>query len=105
MPCDTAKALRTSFFAGIAFAAALAWAPPGEARVTRIVIDSDATTIKGTNLRGAQRARVRGARTLRSARTRSSPISGRAPGIPNGKVEYVASFLIRKPKDMASRAA
>ena len=40
MPSKTAKALRTSIFAGITAATALAWAPPGETRVTRIVIDS-----------------------------------------------------------------
>ncbi len=102
MPRNTAGTLRSSLVAGIAAATAFAWAPPGDARVTRIVIDTA----------GAVTGQI-------AATTGYEELTGRAwgeldPRDPKNQlitdiklarsetrtatVEYIASFRIRKPR-------
>src|SRR3989475_1000750 len=98
------KLFRTSALVGVAAAVALAWAPPSDARVTRIVVDR-------TQALAGQTA----------GETPYETITGRAfgeldPGDrhndeitdlshaqrnANRKVEYVASFFIVKPVDLS----
>ena len=104
MTSNLSKLFRTSAAAGIATAVALAWAPPSNARVTKIIIDRTAALAGQT-----------------AAETPYETITGRAFGEldpndrhngeitdlslatrnANGKVEYVASFFIVKPVDMS----
>jgi len=80
--------------------ASLAWAPGAHARVTRIVIDSSA------DMPGQPYEELRGRAfgDLNYYRRQNSLITDlpRAPRNRHGRVEYVASFVIRKPKDLAS---
>jgi len=102
MTTNLSKLFRSPAAAGIAAAVALAWAPPGEARVTRIVIDS---TVALTNpVNAAQPYELLTGRAFGEL----DPFSRHnelitdirlAPRNANGKVEYIASFRIRKPKD------
>jgi hypothetical protein len=94
------RLLRTSVLAGIAAAAAFAWAPSGEARVTRIVIDATtqlATTPPYEELTG----RAWGELDPRDPQNELITDIKRAPRNAHGKVEYIASFRIRKPADMS----
>ncbi|HLB23429.1 MAG TPA: alpha/beta hydrolase domain-containing protein [Dehalococcoidia bacterium] len=99
MPFNT-KPLRTCLFAGIAAATALAWAPPGEARVTRIVID---TTGPVANQPSYEELTGRAWGELDPHRPKNELITDikRAPRNAHGKIEYIASFRIRKPTDMS----
>jgi hypothetical protein len=96
---QASRLLRTSVLAGTAVAAALAWAPPGEARVTRIVIDS---TVPIAN-QPYEELTGRAWGELDPHRSRNELITDikRAPRNAHGKVEYIASFRIRKPTDMS----
>jgi hypothetical protein len=78
----------------------LAWTSPAGARVTRIVIDSTADV---QNQPSYEELRGRAFGDLNYYRRQNSLITdlSRAPRNSEGRVEYVASFLIRKPKDMA----
>ena len=100
MPYQTSKALRASLFAGIAAATALAWVPAGEARVTRIVID---TTAPVANQPSYEELTGRAWGELDPHRSKNELITDikRAPRNAHGKVEYIASFRIRKPTDMS----
>jgi len=92
---------RRSALVGVTVAAALlAWAPPTEARVIRIVID---TTQPIANqpyeaLRGRAFGELDPDHPLNAIITDIQL----APRNADGKVEYVASFLIRKPTDMGT---
>jgi hypothetical protein len=78
-------------------ALALAWAPAGEARVTRIVIDTT-TAIAGQPYEELT-GRAFGELDPRSQHNELITDLGLAPRNAKGKVEYVASFRLRKPTD------
>jgi hypothetical protein len=99
MSSNTAQALRTSLFAGITAATALVWAPPGETRVTRIVIDST-EPIAGQPYQELT-GRAWGELDPRSPKNALITDIKAAPKNARGKVEYVTSFRIRKPTDMS----
>ena len=82
-------------------AAALLAAPSAEARVTRIVIDG---TRDMFNQPSYDEIIGRAWGELDPANPQNALLTDidLAPKNMNGKVEYVASFLIRKPKDMSS---
>jgi hypothetical protein len=96
----TAKALRTPLLAGITAATALAWAPPGEARVTRIVIDAT-EPVTGQPTYEQLTGRAWGELDPRDPKNALITDIRRAPRNAHGKVEYIASFRIRKPIDMS----
>jgi hypothetical protein len=80
--------------------ALLAWAPPANARVTRIVID----TMQPIAGQPYEALRGRAFGELDPAHPQNAIITDLqlAPRNADGKVEYVASFLIRKPTDMGA---
>jgi alpha/beta hydrolase family protein len=97
--------------AGIAAAIALAWAQAGEARVTRVIIDEPASTLcigrnnAGTCILFDERyeqltGRAFGELDPRDSHNRLITDIDLAPRNANHKVEYIASFVIRRPKDM-----
>ena len=98
MPCSEVRALGASLFTGIAVATALAWAPPGEARVTRIVIDATAP-IAGQPYEQLT-GRAWGELDPRDPKNALITDIKLAPRNAHGKVEYIASFRIRKPVDL-----
>ncbi len=97
MPRNTIETLRTPLLAAIAAATALAWAPPGTARVTRIVIDTAATI---ANEYEELTGRAWGELDPHDRKNALLTDIKRAPRNAHGKVEYIASFRIRKPTDM-----
>lgn len=106
------KVFRASSVFAIAAAAALAWAPPTEARVTKIVIDRTETPLcLARNPAGEctstddlyQSITGRAFGELDPADPKNALITDieLAPKNEWGKVEYVASFFIVKPIDMS----
>jgi len=89
---------RTLQLLSCAAAVALAWAPPVHARVTRIVIDST-TPITGQPYDQIT-GRAFGELNPRHPLNREITDLERAPRNSRGKVEYIASFRIRKPVDL-----
>jgi len=83
-----------------AAAVALALAAPAEARVTRIVIDG-VTPIAGQPYEQLT-GRAFGELDPRHPQNKEITDLDRAPRNARGRVEYVASFRIRKPLDMAT---
>jgi hypothetical protein len=83
-----------------AAASALAWAPLGEARVTRIVIDTT-TAIAGQPYEELT-GRAFGELDPRDRHNELITDLRLAPRNARGKVEYIASFRIRKPTDMST---
>jgi len=82
-----------------AVAALSAWAPPLEARVTRIVVDE---TVDVANQPYEQlTGRAWGELDPRDPKNALITDIEAAPKNARGKVEYIASFRIRKPKDMS----
>jgi len=81
-------------------AVALAWAQPADARVTRIVVDSVAP-IAGQPY---EELTGRAFGELNPHRPSNAEITDllRAPRNSHGRVEYIASFRIRKPVDMGT---
>ncbi|HXM80640.1 MAG TPA: alpha/beta hydrolase domain-containing protein [Burkholderiales bacterium] len=93
---------RKSALAGAAAAAAaLAWAPASDARVTRIIVDATAT-LTGQDI-PYQTLTGRAFGELDPSDPRNALITdiAIAPKNANGKVEYIATFFIVKPLDMA----
>jgi hypothetical protein len=91
---------RTLQLLSCAAAVALAWAPPVHARVTRIVIDS-VTPIAGQpyeQLTGRAFGELNPYSRLNSEITDLR----NAPRNSHGRVEYIASFRIRKPVDLGT---
>ena len=90
--------LRAPVLAGIAAATALAWGPPVEARVTRIVIDATAPITGQPNY---EQLTGRAWGELDPLDPRNAIITDLelAPKNGDGKVEYIASWRLRKPKD------
>ena len=83
-----------------AAAVALAWAPASEARVTRIVIDS-VTPIANQPYEQLT-GRAFGELSPRDPANAEITDLDRAPRNSRGRAEYIASFRIRKPVDMAT---
>ena len=77
----------------------IAWIPPTEARVTRIIIDTTAA-IAGQPLYQQLTGRAFGELDPNHPSNTLITDIGLAPRNANGKVEYIASFVIRKPIDM-----
>ncbi|HUF82172.1 MAG TPA: hypothetical protein VMN03_13635, partial [Burkholderiales bacterium] len=92
--------LRGPVLAGIAAATALAWVPPSEARVTRIVVDA----IEPVAGQPYELLTGRAFGELDPADPKNALITDieLAPRNGNDKVEYIASFRIRKPTDMGT---
>jgi alpha/beta hydrolase family protein len=80
-------------------AVALAWAPPSDARVTRIIIDSTAS-ISGQPSYELLTGRAFGELDPNDAHNALITDIQLAPRNANGNVEYIASFRIRKPTDV-----
>ena len=97
---NLSELFRKSALTGVMIAAAvLAWAPPSEARVTRIVIDA---TVPIANQPYQQlTGRAWGELDPHDPLNAIIQDIGLAPKNAQGKVEYVASFRIRKPTDMS----
>ncbi len=91
---------RSALF-GIAAAVSLAWAPPSDARVTKIIIDRPATPLAGDATYETITGRAFG--ELDPLGSHNSLITdiALAPRNANGMVEYIASFFIVKPVDMS----
>jgi hypothetical protein len=88
--------------AALAAAVALAWAPPSEARVTRIVIDTTTTiTNPADATKPYQEITGRAFGELDPKDHKNSEITDldRAQQNAKHKVEYIASFRLRKPAD------
>jgi hypothetical protein len=85
------------FTLAAAVAATLALPAPGEARVTRIVIDTT-TAIAGQPYQELT-GRAFGELDPHSDHNELITDIGNAPRNPKGKVEYIASFRIRKPAE------
>ena len=92
------RKLGNPVLASIAAATALAWATPGDARITRIVIDTTAP-IAGQPY---EELTGRGFGELNPRDRHNTELTdiGLAPKNARGNVEYIASFRIRKPTDM-----
>ena len=82
-----------------AIVALLVWTPPGEARVTRIVVD-ETVDIAGQPYEQLT-GRVWGELDPRDPHNALITDIERAPRNDKGNVEYIASFRIRKLKDMS----
>ena len=96
------ESMRRSAGLGVAIAAAalVAWAPPTQARVTRIIIDTK-TSITGQAIPyETLTGRAFGELNPNSPHNALITDLALAPRNSNGNVEYVASFVIRKPVDM-----
>src|SRR2546425_224763 len=92
---------RRSALVGVTVAAALlAWAPPSEARVTRIIIDRTAS-LSGQDI-AYETLTGRAFGELDPNDPHNALITDivLAPKNANGKVDYIASFFIVKPVDM-----
>jgi hypothetical protein len=89
---------RIPLIGALTSAVLIAWAPVTDARVTRIVVDE--TTAIGPSY---QQLTGRAFGELDPADPHNTLITdiGLAPRNGNGKVEYIASFRIRKPIDMS----
>src|SRR5438105_2800874 len=100
--------LRRTASVGAAVAALVAWAPHAQAKVTRIVIDSPADWPVSHNLLSGQdiqyetiTGRAFGELEPHDAHNLLITDLARAARNDHGKVEYVATFFIVKPVDMA----
>jgi hypothetical protein len=99
MPCNTRSAIRSSLLAAAVAATALAWSPPGDARVTRIVIDTT-TPLAGQPTYRELTGRAWGELDPRDPKNKLITDLDRAKRNAHGKVEYIASFRIRHPVDL-----
>jgi len=95
------KFRRTGTIAALAAAGVLTVVPAADARVTRIVIDS---TVAIAGQPTYQQVTGRAFGELDPADPHNALITdiGIAPRNANGKVEYIASFRLRKPIDMST---
>lgn len=94
------KLFRTSAAAGIAAAVALAWAPPSDARVTKIVIDRIAPLAADASYETVT-GRAFGELDPNDSHNGEITDLALAPKNLSHKAEYVASFFIVKPLDMS----
>jgi hypothetical protein len=100
MTLKLSKPFRCSVAAGIAAATTLAWAPPTDARVTRIIVDTT-EPIAGQPY---EQLTGRAFGELDPNHPQNALITDirTAPRNASGNVEYIASFRIRKPTDMST---
>ena len=99
------RLLRRSALFSIAAAVSLAWAPPSDARVTRIIIDTTAVLANPavpSNPYQLLTGRAFGELDPNDAHNALITDIQLATRNANGNVEYIASFRIRKPTDMSS---
>jgi hypothetical protein len=101
MSRNFSKVFRSPVVFGIAAAVALAWTPPTEARVTRIIIDRTAPLAADA---AYETVTGRAFGELDPSDPKNALITdiAIAPKNPNGKVEYIATFFIVKPVDMSA---
>src|SRR5260221_7209605 len=102
MASNVPKLFRKPIVIGMAAAiAVLVWVPPTQARVTKIIIDKTAT-LTGQDI-PYETLTGRAFGELDPLDSHNSIITdiSLAPKNANGKVEYIASFLIVKPVDMS----
>jgi hypothetical protein len=92
---------RVSSAAGVAVAVALAWTPPADARVTRIVIDRT-QDLAGDTTYETVTGRAFGELDPRDGTNALITDIDAAAAATEGKAKYIASFFIVKPKDMAT---
>ena len=91
---------RSALF-GIAAGVSLAWAPPSDARVTRIIIDATAS-LSGQDIPyETKTGRAFGELDPNDPHNANITDIQVAPRNLNGKVVYIASFFIVKPVDMS----
>src|SRR2546427_4976617 len=91
---------RSALF-GIAAGVSLAWAPPAEARVTRIIVDATAS-LSGQDIPyETKTGRAFGELDPNDPHNANITDIQVAPRNLNGKVVYIASFFIVKPVDMS----
>jgi len=101
------KLFRTSALIGAAAAVSLAWAPPSDARVTRIITDRIVSPVtfppgQGQDIPYATiTGRAFGELDPNDPHNANITDIQAAPRNPNGKVEYIATFFIVKPVDMS----
>ncbi len=99
------RLFRRSALFSIAAAVSLAWAPPSDARVTRIIIDATAVLANPavpSNPYQLLTGRAFGELDPNDAHNALITDIQLATRNANGNVEYIASFRIRKPTDMSS---
>jgi Alpha/beta hydrolase domain len=95
------KLFRTLALVGVAAAASLAWAPPSDARVTKIIIDRIPTPLAGDATYETITGRAFGELDPMDSHNSLITDIALAPRNANGMVEYIASFFIVKPVDMS----
>src|SRR5689334_18665153 len=105
MPSPLRKSFRGIALTSAALAAALAWTPPAEARVTRIVIDDTQPLRVGTPpvvVPGWEQVSGRAFGELDPNDSLNAIIQDIQLGKdPDGKARYLASFVLTKPIDMS----
>src|SRR5262245_4345432 len=101
MTSKEARLFQTSAAAGVAAAVALAWAPPSDARVTRIVIDRTQALTGQTVPYETVTGRAFGELDPHVFQNSEITDLKKAKRNANGKVEYISSFFIVKPVDMS----
>jgi hypothetical protein len=100
MQLKLSRFIHLSGLTGAGLSAALfAWAPPADARVTRIIIDST-TSITGQLSYEQLTGRAFGELDPNDRHNTLITDIALAPRNAEGNAEYIASFRIRKPKDM-----
>ncbi|HTE95295.1 MAG TPA: alpha/beta hydrolase domain-containing protein [Bradyrhizobium sp.] len=92
---------RRSVIASVAAAVSLAWAPPSDARVTKIIIDRLATPLAGDATYETITGRAFGELDPMDSHNSLITDLALAPRNANGMVEYIASFFIVKPVNMS----
>jgi hypothetical protein len=101
MAKESSKQVRQAFVGAMAAALALAWALPSEARVTRIIIDATGTLAGQDIPYQTITGRAFGELDPRDPQNALITDIARAPRNANHKVEYISTFFIVKPVDMA----
>jgi hypothetical protein len=104
MPSKLSQHRCTLLIGGLAAAVALAWAPPSDARVTRIVVDRTqalAGQTAGETPYETITGRAFGELDPGDGHNDEITDLSHAQRNANGKVEYIASFFIVKPVDMS----
>src|SRR5438093_4654844 len=93
--------IRRFAMTGVALCAAmLVWTPVSEARVTRIIVDST-TAISGQSAYEQLRGRAFGELDPKDSHNAIITDIDNPLALTNGKAQYFASFVLRKPKDMS----
>ncbi len=92
---------RRSALVGVAAAVSLAWTPPSDARVTRIIIDAGPTPLAADATYQTLTGRAFGELDPLDPHNDLITDIALAPRNARGKVEYIASFFIVKPVDMS----